>query len=74
MTDKERLEKILEAIELASKAKDILYHIVWEKQEGQENHFDSLPKSEQVALIGLLSNATNLTTSLYLHKRWFLDE
>ena len=73
MTKKERLDKLNQVCELSATIKDILYGIVWENQEGQEDHFDRLTKSEQVALIGLLNNAVNLNQSTTSYKNWFID-
>ena len=66
--DKERLDKDIEnVIDICEYVKDV----VWERQEGQENHFDRLNKSEQVALINILNQVANLSVSLKDYKFWF---
>ena len=59
--DKERLDKDIEnVIDICEYVKEV----VWERQEGQENHFDRLNKAEQVALINILNQVANLSVSL----------
>lgn len=66
--DKERLDKDIEnVIDICEYVKDV----VWERQEGQENHFDKLNKAEQVALINILNQVANLSVSLKDYKFWF---
>lgn len=66
--DKERLDKDIEnVIDICEYVKDV----VWERQEGQENHFDRLNKAEQVALINILNQVANLSVSLKDYKFWF---
>lgn len=72
MKNSERYKLIDDLTKQASEIKDKLYEIVWEAQEpDRENHFDSLLKSEQVALTGLLVDASNLTQALTLYISWF---
>lgn len=66
--DKERLDKDIENV---NNIYDYVKDVVWERQEGQENHFDRLNKAEQVALINLLNQAANLSVSLKDYKFWF---
>jgi hypothetical protein len=66
--DKERLDKDIEnVIDICEYVKEV----VWERQEGQENHFDRLNKAEQVALINILNQVANLSVSLKDYKFWF---
>ena len=66
--DKERLDKDIEnVIDICEYVKEV----VWERQEGQENHFDKLNKAEQVALINILNQVANLSVSLKDYKFWF---
>ena len=66
--DKERLDNDIEnVIDICEYVKDV----VWERQEGQENHFDRLNKAEQVALINILNQVANLSVSLKDYKFWF---
>lgn len=74
MTTEERNAKILEALEMANKIKYMLNNIVWEKQEGQEKHFDKLPKVQQIAIAGLLNHAVDLSSALSNYKHWFINE
>lgn len=72
MKNSERYKLIEDLTKQAADIKDKLYGVVWEAQEpSRENHFDSLQKSEQIALTGLLVNASNLTQALTLYTSWF---
>lgn len=66
--DKERLDKDIENV---NNIYDYVKDVVWERQEGQENHFDRLNKAEQVALINILNQVANLSVSLKNYKFWF---
>ena len=46
-------------------------HVVWEGQEGQPDHFDRLPKVEQVALISLYARMSDLEDELVKYQHWF---
>ena len=52
MKREERITKMNRVYDLLIEADEILTSIVWEKQEGQEDHFDELHKLEQVRLSG----------------------
>ena len=71
MTKEERNKIINDAAEAAIKLKDSIYDIVWESQEGQPEHFDTLPKAQKVALTGILNDALHLTQSLTSYQQWF---
>ena len=71
MTTEERNKIINDAAENAIKLKDSIYDIVWESQEGQPEHFDTLPKAQKVALTGILNDALHLTQSLTVYQQWF---
>ena len=71
MTTEERNKIINDASEAASKLKNSIYDIVWESQEGQPEHFDTLPKAQKVALTGILNDALHLTQSLTVYQQWF---
>ena len=71
MTTEEINKIINDAAEIAIKLKDSIYDIVWESQEGQPEHFDTLPKAQKVALIGILNDALHLTQSLTIYQQWF---
>ena len=71
MTSEERNKIINDAAETAIKLKDSIYDIVWESQEGQPEHFDTLPKAQKVALTGILNDALHLTQSLTVYQQWF---
>ena len=71
MTSEERNKIINDATETAIKLKDSIYDIVWESQEGQPEHFDTLPKAQKVALTGILNDALHLTQSLTVYQQWF---
>lgn len=72
MTKAERENTIEMISSLSIEVKDKLYNMVWENQEGQEEHFDKLNKAERVALVGLLNNACNLVQSIEMYKSWFM--
>lgn len=74
MTTEERNVKILETLEMANKIKYTLNNIVWERQEGQEDHFDNLPKAEQVALIGIYNDASCLENAIDSYRHWFINK
>lgn len=71
MTTEERNKIINDAAETAIKLKNSIYDIVWEGQEGQPEHFDTLKKSQKVALTGILNDAMHLTQSLTVYQQWF---
>lgn len=71
MTTEERNKIICDAAETVIKLKDSIYDIVWESQEGQPEHFDTLPKAQKVALTGILNDALHLTQSLTVYQQWF---
>lgn len=75
MENKERYALIASIYNQADILCDKLYDIVWEPQDPtRKNHFDTLPKAEQVALIGLLNDANRLRTSLAMYNNWFKPE
>lgn len=74
MKTEERNAKILEALEMANKIKYTLNSIVWENQEGQEDHFDNLPEAEQVALIGIYNDISCLENAIVRYKHWFINK
>jgi hypothetical protein len=49
-------------------------NIVWEGQEMQENHFDNLPKVEQIALIDINNKLKSAVYALTAYKHWFCEE
>lgn len=71
MTTEERNKIINDAAETANKLKNSIYDIVWERQEGQSEHFDTLPKAQRVALTEILSDALRLAQSLTSYQQWF---
>lgn len=69
--DKEKLEKhTQELMEMFWYVND---NIVWEGQEMQEDHFDKLPKAEQIALIDIGNKLKSAVDALTAYKHWFLD-
>lgn len=71
MITEERNKIINDAADIASKLKNSIYDIVWESQEGQPEHFDTLPKAQRIALTGILNDAVHLTQSLTSYQQWF---
>lgn len=71
MTTEERNKIINDAAETANNLKNSIYDIVWERQEGQPEHFDTLPKAQRVALTGILNDALRLAQSLASYQQWF---
>ena len=51
MTKQEREAGANKAYNLLFEAGEILNEIIWERQEGQPEHFDKLSKLEQIKLI-----------------------
>lgn len=72
MENKERDALIESIYEQVDSLCDRLYNVVWEPQEStRKNHFDTLPKVEQVALVGLLNDANRFRESLSRYIDWF---
>lgn len=67
--DKEKLEQHIS--ELISMDMYVTNDIVWENQEGQENHFDNLSKTEQIALIDICTKIKSAKDALLSYKNWF---
>ena len=67
--NKELLDTHIEQID--SMCDYIKNKVIWENQEGQPDHFDNLPKSEQMALLGIANNVVALYQSLINYKEWF---
>lgn len=72
MENKERDTLINSIYEQVDSISDKLYNIVLEPQDStRKNHFDTLPKGEQVALVGLLNDAYRFRNSLSRYISWF---
>ena len=71
MITEERNKIINDAAEAAIKLKNSIYDIVWEGQEGQPEHFNTLSKAQKIALAGILNDALHLTQSLTAYQQWF---
>lgn len=69
MENKERDALIESIYKQVDSLCDKLHNIVWEPT--RKNHFDTLPKAEQVALIGLLNDANRFKNSLTMYISWF---
>ena len=75
MTHKERYDKICELLDVTNEIKDKIWNIVYESQIGDpKNHFDNLTKSERIAIIGILNNVVNLSSSIAQYQNWFKEE
>ena len=75
MTQKERYDKICELVDITDEIRDKLWNIVYEPQEGDfKNHFDNLHKAEKVAIIGILNDASRLTSSITNYQYWFKEK
>lgn len=68
-------EKIQKIKDFEKALNDFVYfmneHIVWEPQEGQEDHFDKYNKSEKIALIDIFAKARGLSSAINDYNRWF---
>lgn len=75
MKKEERIRKIETAKFLIDQATKLLNDIVWEGQEGQKigEHFDTLQKSEHVAILGLFNDLKNAENNFTMYKKWFID-
>ena len=72
MENKERDELIESIYKQVNSICDKLYDIVWEPQDlAGKNHFNTLPKEERVALIGLLNDADRFRNSFTMYISWF---
>ena len=67
MNKQERAERAARAYELLLEAHNIVNDIVWESQEGQEDHFDKLSKLEQIQLI---SSRAHIASSFQAVSNW----
>lgn len=67
--DKEKLEQHIEV--LTNMTNYVGDDIVWEGQCGQSNHFDTLNKSEQIALVDIFAKMKGLKDALLSYKNWF---
>ena len=47
--------------------------VVWENQEGQPDHFDRLPKAEQIALIDMLNKVKQTISAIEQFEHWFIN-
>jgi hypothetical protein len=70
--DKEKLEKYTQ--ELMEMSRYVNDNIIWEKQEMQDNHFDKLPKAEQIALIDIGNKLKSAVDAFTAYKHWFCEE
>lgn len=70
--DKEKLEKYTQ--ELMEMSRYVNDNIIWEKQEMQDNHFDNLPKAEQIALIDIGNKLKSAVDAFTVYKHWFCEE
>lgn len=46
--------------------------VVWENQEGQPDHFDKLPKAEQIALIDIYNKVKQTVSAIEQFEHWFM--
>ena len=75
MTQKERYDKICELVDITDEIRDKIWNIVYEPQEGDFNtHFDNLHKTEKVAIIGILNDASRLASSITNYQHWFKEK
>ena len=57
-------------IETISEVADRFYNMIWCQQDSSFN-FDKLNKAEQIQLIGMYKDATQLKSDLLMYKSWF---
>ena len=74
MNEKELQEKLLKMEEQLNEDRLDLYHFIWEKQEGQNDHFDNFDKSQQIAFITLYSKVQALWDCLVSYNSWFQNK
>ena len=75
MENKERDALIESIYKQVNSICDKLYDIVWEPQDlAGKNHFNTLPKEEQAALIGLLNDADRFKNSFTMYISWFKNK
>ena len=75
MENKERDVLIESIYKQVNSICDKLYDIVWEPQDlAGKNHFNTLPKEERVALIGLLNDANRFKNSFTMYISWFKNK
>lgn len=56
MTRQERENAAIKAYNLLLKAHELMNDIIWERQEGQPEHFDKLAKLEKLKIIATSSH------------------
>ena len=75
MKNKERDALIESIYKQVNSICDKLYDIVWEPQDlAGKNHFNTLPKEERAALIGLLNYADRFRNSFTMYISWFKNK
>lgn len=57
-------------IETISEVVDRFYNVIWCQQDSSFN-FDKLNKAEQIQLIGMYKDATQLKSDLLMYNSWF---
>lgn len=67
--DKEKLKQHIE--EIINMTDYVSKDVVWENQCGQTDHFDTLSKSEQIALIDIFAKMKGLKDALLTYQHWF---
>lgn len=67
--NKEKLEQHIE--ELTNMTNYVGDDIVWEGQCEQSDHFDTLNKSEQIALVDIFAKMKSLKEALIMYQQWF---
>lgn len=57
-------------VETISKIVERFYNMIWCQQDNSFN-FDKLNKAEQIQLIGIYKDATQLKSDLLMYESWF---
>lgn len=74
MNKKELNEKLLKMEEMLKADCLDIHSFIWEKQEGQEDHFDNFDKAQKIAFIKLYSKVQELRDCLVGYNDWFVKK
>lgn len=72
MNEKELKERLLKMEEQLKEDCLDIHEFIWQRQEGQNNHFDNFNKTQQIAFIDLYSKIQALRDCLVSYNNWFV--
>ena len=72
MNEKELKERLLKMEEQLKEDCLDIHDFIWQRQEGQNDHFDNFNKTQQIAFIDLYSKVQALRDCLVSYNNWFV--